>query len=227
MMKNIVITLLLFGLSMIFYEMVVTYYYAVDGGVTFTHYVTKGVEELGAVNLVTSVIVGYRGFDTLGEVTVLFLTASVLSFFLKKNLEQNKNTPSEIISTASKVMFPFIFITGVHILINGHLTPGGGFQGGAIIASAFLFRLLADYYDRSGSFFSFIESFSGLTYVLAGVAGYVWAGGFLDVTLLGQGVAGELLSAGLIPVISVVIGIKVGAEISILLLRLKNNIPEN
>ena len=91
MIRKIAPLLILSGLGIIFYEMAVTYYHAGEAGMVFSHYVSKGVEELGAVNLVSSIIVGYRGFDTLGEVTVLFLTASILSFFLKKNIEEKRN----------------------------------------------------------------------------------------------------------------------------------------
>src|SRR6056297_1552460 len=104
-----------------------------------TRYAEKGPQEVGAANLVTAVIVTYRGLDTLGEVTILFLTASIIGFFLKIKKEDIQ-TPvsirktSEILQTASKIITPMIFLLGVYVFINGHLPPSGGFQGGAIVA---------------------------------------------------------------------------------------------
>jgi multicomponent Na+:H+ antiporter subunit B len=172
---------------------------------------------------VTSVVVTYRGLDTLGEVTVLFLTASVLSFFLKNRNYETKSESSELLTTASKVIFPFIFMTGLYIVMNGHLTPGGGFQGGAVMASALLLLILADNKtDGSPTLFTVLESVSGIFYVLTGVAGLIIAGGFLDATVLGAGTTGRLLSAGAIPLISTLIGLKVGSELSTMLVKLKN-----
>jgi multicomponent Na+:H+ antiporter subunit B len=66
----------------------------------------------------------------------------------------------------------------------------------------------------SHSLLAFIESISGVTYVSVGVLGIILAGGFLDNRLLSLGEYGTLLSAGLIPVIYSIIGLKVGAELS-------------
>lgn len=223
MVRNAFILTLLAGLAAIFASMIFGYSDPSSLGAAADHYVSKGISELGAVNIVTSVVVTYRGLDTLGEVTVLFLTASVLSFFLKKRSEDKKNSSSEILSTASKVIFPFIFMTGAYIAMNGHLTPGGGFQGGAVMASALLLAILADHKtDGAPALFSVLESFSGIAYVLIGIAGLILAAGFLDTTIFGHGIPGRLISAGAIPVISVLIGIKVGAELSTLLVKLKN-----
>jgi multicomponent Na+:H+ antiporter subunit B len=91
------------------------------------------------------------------------------------------------------------------------------------MASALLLAVLADHRtDGSPSLFSVLESISGVAYVLIGAAGMIFAAGFLDTSIFGHGTPGRLISAGAIPVISVLIGIKVGAEISTLLVKLKN-----
>jgi multicomponent Na+:H+ antiporter subunit B len=95
------------------------------------------------------------------------------------------------------------------------LTPGGGFQGGAVIASGVLLLLLANpHQEVSHMLLSKIESISGVAYVGIGALGLWFAGGFLDNRILGLGTTGNLFSAGAIPVIYIWIGMKVGSELS-------------
>ncbi len=88
---------------------------------------------------------------------------------------------SEIVATGTQVLLPLIFIFGAYVILNGHLSAGGGFQGGAIAASGAMLLLLA----RPGSALntaalSIIESLAGVLYVSIGILGLVLAGGFLD-----------------------------------------------
>lgn len=190
------------------------------------YYVEQGAEELGAANLVTSVVVTYRGLDTLGEVTVLFISAAGASLLLRRRRNTNKKhvveESSEIVQTTLSIMFPIIMLFGVYIFINGHLTPGGGFQGGAVVASALLFFMLARPNDSiSHKLLMKIESLSGFTYVMLGLLGVILAGGFLDNRVLPLGDFGSLFSAGLIPLINILIGLKVGSELGSLLQKFK------
>jgi multicomponent Na+:H+ antiporter subunit B len=116
---------------------------------------------------------------------------------------------------------PLILLLGVYVFVNGHLTPGGGFQGGAILASAVLLMLLADPLRHlSHRLIAAIESLAGLFYVALGLAGLYLAGGFLDNRILPTGTLGELFSAGAIPVIYSLVGLKVGAEFASMLASL-------
>jgi multicomponent Na+:H+ antiporter subunit B len=186
---------------------------------TAQYYNENEVSQVGAANVVTAVVVTYRGLDTLGEVTVLFLTASVIGFILRR---KKKGEPavkadkgSEILSTASRILFPGSIILGVYVFVNGHLTPGGGFQGGAVIGTAILLIALANpEFAVSRKVLHWLESLSGVTYVIIGLLGIFLAAGFLDNRILPLGDFGHLLSAGAIPIIYSMIGIKVGAELS-------------
>jgi len=191
---------------------------------TADYYAQNTVAETGAQNVVAAIIVTYRGLDTLGEVTVLFLTAAIVALVLShshapKGAAGPGLLPSgELLQTGTRMLVPLILIFGAYVFVNGHLTPGGGFQGGAILASGMLLLLLADPLKRfSHGLISRIESTSGVFYVLIGLAGLAWAGGFLDNRILPLGWFGSIFSAGAIPLIYILIGLKVGAEFSSIL----------
>ena len=182
------------------------------------HYLENGVDETGAANVVTSVVVTYRGFDTLGEVTILFIAAIGLGAVLytrRKQLPEVQPQPASLIlQTGCRFLFPLILVFGTYIFIHGHLSPGGGFQGGVIVASAFLLVYLGcmeKKIARTG--LAVTESFAGLVFVIVGLAGLAIGGSFL-MNFLPQGTVNTLFSAGVIPVIYVAIGFKVGSELA-------------
>lgn len=180
-------------------------------------YVEDGPEELGGANLVTSVIVTYRGLDTLGEVAVLFIAAAGVGFFLRKERKGSKSKKrdsSQILQSGTVFLFPLILAFGVYIFLHGHLTPGGGFQGGVVIASGIVLLLLSRVATKiNNTVLHLVESLSGAAYITIGVLGLVLAAGFLDNRFIELGEFGRLLSAGAIPLIYSFIGLKVGAEL--------------
>lgn len=223
MIKKGFILLILIAFSLIFVSLLSAF----DGNTELStlgmYYAENEATEVGAANLVTAIVVAYRGFDTLGEVVILFLTAAIIGFFLKVSKEDKDENSrflnivetSEILKTATKFIFPIIFLFGVYIFINGHLTPGGGFQGGAVIASGLVLLFMSNPEIKvNHRVISFIESLSGLSFVFIGILGIVLAGGFLDNRILELGTFGKLLSAGSIPIIYIFVGLKVGSELS-------------
>ena len=181
------------------------------------YYINEGVEETGATNIVTTVVISYRGFDTLGEITVLFIAAMGLGAVLTDGLkgETRKTQPASLVLyTGCMLLFPLILVFGSYIFIYGHLTPGGGFQGGAVIASGFLLIYLGCREKRISRIASDItESLGGLTFLVIGLLGLVFGSHFLS-NFLPKGTANELFSAGVIPIIYIAIGFKVGAELA-------------
>lgn len=227
MIKRFTVLLIILGLGVIFLQLLLSYVPDSNLNLTGRYYAENTVTEVGANNIVTAIIVTYRGLDTLGEVTVLFLTASIIGLVLSlesKNSSgpvKSRPDPGELLSTGSYLLVPLILLFGAYIFINGHLTPGGGFQGGAILASAILLLLLTHPVKRfSHRIVTVLESISGLAFVVVGMLGIFLAGGFLDNSILPLGKAGELFSAGTIPVIYTFIGLKVGAEFSSMLIKL-------
>ena len=219
MLKNILVALVLSVMAYMFYNAYSNYETRTELTGMSHHFASKGAEEVGAANLVTSIVVTYRGFDTLGEVTILFLTASIISFFLKLKSGDEEKTirrdTSELLVTASQLLIPIIFMFGIYVFMNGHLTPGGGFQGGAIIATGVALMIMANpNISINHNVIHWVESISGVSFVIIGVLGMFLAGGFLDNRMFSLGEFGEFFSAGAIPIIYSFVGLKVGAELS-------------
>jgi multicomponent Na+:H+ antiporter subunit B len=181
------------------------------------YYIKEGVEETGAVNIVTSIVVNYRGFDTLGEVVVLFIAAIGLGVVLRTGIKKKTRKiqrASLVLYTGCRLLFPLILIFGSYIFIHGHLTPGGGFQGGAVIASGFLLIYLGCRERRlSRPASNLAESLGGLVFLVIGLLGLVLGSYFL-LNFLPKGTANTLFSAGVIPLIYIAIGFKVGSELA-------------
>jgi multicomponent Na+:H+ antiporter subunit B len=227
MVKKALTFLLLGGFGTILYKFMMGFTEKVALPAVSNHYVTQGPTELGASNIVTSVVVTYRGLDTLGEVTILFAASAVVALLMKLNGEKSgaRKDGSELLKTGAELLTPLMILFGIYVFFNGHLTPGGGFQGGAIIASAVVLFVLANPNEKvSHSLFSVIESISGVTYVALGAIGALLAvNGFLDNRILPLGEFGTLFSAGLIPVIYSLVGLKVGSELSSVVLTLSGD----
>ena len=121
-----------------------------------------------------------------------------------------------IVKNVTALLAGLVFLYGCYIIIHGHLTPGGGFPGGAMIASSILLLYLADDDFRAKiKGFKMLESVAGSIYVLIGLTGLLLInGGFFLENFLDNGVIGNLFSAGIIPIVYVLIGLKVGSEIS-------------
>ena len=224
MIRRASVLLLLIGLAFIFARLLFGYTADSELNLTARYYADHTANDIGASNIVTAIIVTYRGLDTLGEVTVLFLTASIIGLVLarsKRAVRRQRPAPGELLATGSRLLVPLILLLGAYVFINGHLTPGGGFQGGAIIASAALLLLLTDPLQNfSHRLIAIVESVSGLFFVSIGLLGIFVAGGFLDSRILPTGELGSIFSAGAIPIIYSFVGLKVGAEFTSMLANL-------
>jgi multicomponent Na+:H+ antiporter subunit B len=223
LIKRLIALLLMLVLGAIFWQLLSTYLPDTELNLTGRYYAEHTASDLGAANIVTAIIVTYRGLDTLGEVTVLFLSAAIVGLVLangrQRESRQRQLTPvGELLTIGTRLLVPLFMLLGVYIFVNGHLTPGGGFQGGAVIASGVLLILLADSVKQfSHRLIATVESLSGFFYVSIGVLGIFLASGFLDNRILPLGEFGHLFSAGAIPLIYSLVGLKVGAEFSSML----------
>jgi len=122
-----------------------------------------------------------------------------------------------IVKTITRLTVWLIILYGFYIILHGHLTPGGGFGGGVILALAFLNVLLAYGRDFTGKwlkipFLEKLESFSILLFLLVGITG-ILAGSLFLSNFIGKGHLYHLFSAGTIPVFNIIIGIKVAMSL--------------
>ena len=107
-------------------------------------YIEDGLQDTGAVNIVTGMILDYRAFDTFGESNVLFIATCTVLILLRSDEKKNKQQaemeqqreqhyePKDdcILQKVTFYLFPIIVIYGIYVILNGHLSPGGGFSGG-------------------------------------------------------------------------------------------------
>ena len=192
------------------------------------HYLVAVPRDLGGANVVTGILITFRGFDTLGEVAVLFMVAASVGILLggtpgPEQPTEERRRPSELVENGSKVILPLIFLFGA---LRDHERPPFGRRwlsrgrGGCLRRDAHDARAAASRLDHG--ILSVTESLAGVIYVALGICGLWFAGGFLDSHILPQGEFGTLFSAGAIPVISALLGIKVGAELSVIIDRFRS-----
>ena len=118
----------------------------------YERYVEEGTEEAGAVNTVADMILDYRAFDTLGESNVLFAAACIVLILLQAerdpkdgrylipelHIEPPEEKKDSILRGAAAVLLPAGMLYGISMILNGHLSAGGGFSGGAVTGAALI-----------------------------------------------------------------------------------------
>jgi len=180
--------------------------------------------QVGAANIVTAVVLGYRGIDTLGELSILFAAATAAGLVLgHRRADAPRDPPGGLILRAgADLLFPLLLVVGFYVIVHGHLTPGGGFQGGVILAAAFFVAVLADpARSLSHGLIAWIEGLAGASFILIGIWALVEEGTFLA-PMLSKGVMGQILSAGTLPLLYLAVGLKVGSELAGLMAHLSD-----
>ena len=124
-----------------------------------------------------------------------------------------------IVRTIARLLFPFTLLFGVYIVIHGHLTPGGGFSGGVIMAASTVMILLAYGIERAEARLSFLraevfESVGGIVIVCIGIFGLLFGTWFLQsAPVFPLGGLGKVFSAGNLPLLYLAVGVKATAGI--------------
>jgi multicomponent Na+:H+ antiporter subunit B len=191
------------------------------------------VPERHATDVVTAVNFDYRGVDTMGEEFIFFAAVAGVVLLLGAQRDETPAHASDAATgrwvppTSDAVRVLGLALVGptvlfaLYVVLHGHLTPGGGFQGGVVLATGVLLVYLAGEYQHLHGLYpdpgiEAAEALGATGYVAIGLAGLVAAGGFLvNWGPLGQ--VGALNSAGTIPLINVAVGAEVGAGFVLLL----------
>ncbi|MBQ3090037.1 MAG: hypothetical protein IJD21_05680 [Oscillospiraceae bacterium] len=195
-------------------------------------YIERGLEETGAANLVAGMILSYRVFDTFGESCVLFLAATCVTILLRRDKKnttaqdlremareerQDRKDKDTILRTSVLLLLPVSVMVGFYVMLFGHLSPGGGFSGGAILGGGMILYARTFGTDHVRKFFNehiyhlvkvvCLMGYAAMLcyYVLTGASG-------LD-NYIPLGVPGRILSGGMIMPINLLVGFEVTCTI--------------
>ncbi len=208
-------------------------------------YVEHGGHETGAQNIVAGLILDYRAFDTFGESAVLFTAAVSVLMLLgasRRNRAESELQPhtyeigrnflqrgppslghhvfrrdDTILHSVANLSIPVILMMGCVVVINGHLSPGGGFSGGAILSTALILAANAYGFERVHEFFNertFIISSSTALMIYALSKGYSFFTGANHIhSIIPKGTIGNILSGGLILPLNLCVGLIVAGTL--------------
>lgn len=180
-------------------------------------------------NVVSSVNFDTRAFDTFGEESIFLASVVGVSFLLRPaedeqlrpGLRGGRVLPSTRLT--GYVLLPVAVLLGLDLVAHGHLTPGGGFQGGVVVGTGLHFLYVAGRYRalrRVGSphRFEWGEAVGTGAFACLGVAGILVSGAFLA-DVVPTGTLGQLLSGGTVPILNGAVGVEVASGVVVLLSR--------
>ena len=192
-------------------------------------YIENGLQETGAVNIISGIILDYRAFDTLGESHVLFTALTCVTVLLMRD-KKNMRTQFEdfytirdekyhelyresIMRLVAGVLLPCLFLYGAYVLLNGQISPGGGFSGGAVLGSGMMICAAAYGFKTSDRIIT--KRASNLIAFFA-LGFYSFAKGYVFFTgangmenHIPKGTPGAILSGGLILPLDIAVGLVV------------------
>ena len=178
-----------------------------------------------ATDIVTALNFDIRAFDTLGEEFILFASVTGVALLLRQLRDEDETQRSRTLAdhrfagasdatrVLSLVLIPLLVSLGVYLALHGALTPGGGFQAGVVLAAGPLVILLAGRYlalKRVAPHWALesLDAIGATAYAAIGLGGLIFASTYLE-NFLPLGTSGHLLSAGMMPLNSIAVGLEV------------------
>jgi multicomponent Na+:H+ antiporter subunit B len=179
-----------------------------------------------ATDIVTALNFDVRAFDTLGEEFILFASVSGVALLLRHLRDEGDGSQrsrsladhqfagaSDALRVLSLILIPLLVSLGVYLALHGALTPGGGFQAGVVLAAGPLAILLAGRFlalKRVAPQWALeaLDAAGAAAYALIGLGGLIFASVYLE-NYLPLGTPGHLLSAGMMPLNSIAVGLEV------------------
>jgi len=186
--------------------------------------------DTGAVNTVSSIYLGYRAMDTLGETLVLLVSITgtmgilinlgkeneeALSFSLTPEKRPTNAQRTHLLEVVASKLGPVVLLFGFYVMLYGHISPGGGFQGGVIVASAIVFLALGTETQSkltNTTVLGRIEALSFLVLIIVATSGVFFERGFFGNPIK----SGSSLSVNFIILLNIIIGLKVGTSIAVM-----------
>lgn len=184
-------------------------------------YTNDFIKQTGAQNAVAGIYLNYRMFDTIFEALMLLVSVMEVINISWANTHKPKHQTtrealaiqnnSDIITRMMGIIYPFVMLIGIYIIINGHNSPGGGFQGGTILATALITRYLVyPNFDINLKIFERLEKIFFVLIVITPVL-YLFIGLQPNDTVLSHQIY--------MIVMNILIGIKVFSGLSIIFYR--------
>jgi multicomponent Na+:H+ antiporter subunit B len=192
------------------------------------HAVAASVQHRSA-NVVSSVNFDQRGLDTLGEESILFASVIGAALLLRPADDETEVRPLsagrvlESTRLLGYAMMPITLVIGLDVIAHGHLTPGGGFQGGVVLGTGIHLLYVAGSYRalervRPVRVFEWSEALGAGAFACLGVAAVFVGGSFLS-DIVPNGRFGNLFSAGTVPLLNAAVGVEVASGTAVLLAK--------
>ena len=216
------------------------YVWGVDGLPDFGHY--KGpygttinhvvATERQLTNAVAAVVFDYRGYDTLGEELILFISVVAVLLLMREQRDESAEVhpaaakaeaqprASDAVRALGVAVVGATILIGLYIVAHGTLTPGGGFQGGVILGAGLLVVYFAGDFTslerlRPSTAFELMHSAGAAGLAMLGLGGLL-AGAQLFHNFLYTGTVGELNSGGFVPLGNAAVGLEVFGAVLLL-----------
>jgi multicomponent Na+:H+ antiporter subunit B len=182
------------------------------------------VNERHTTNVVGAVVFDYRGVDTLGEEFILFSAVLGVALLLRRDRGSKDQIGDDVRNDALRFLgflaVPAIFVLGLWVVAFGYVTPGGGFQGGVVLAAAFLLVYLVGGFRSYRTLapdevVDFAESAGAGAFALFGFVGLAYESAYLR-NFLGIGDTGTLYAGGSIALVNWATAIEVCAAMVLL-----------
>lgn len=178
-----------------------------------------------ATDVVNAVDYDYRGFDTLGEEYILFTSVLGVMLLLRDpKTHRSRSTRNTSLGLTTKfaaaASFGVLIVFGLYMSTHGQLTPGGGFQGGVILASAAMLIYIAQDFRvfkriTSHPLVEGLEALGAGGYAAIGLTASLFSAPFLT-NWIPLGETGDVFSSGTIAAISACVGLEVTAAFLLL-----------
>lgn len=201
------------------------------------YYIMQSGEDIDIPNIVTSVLASYRGFDTFGEVVVVFTALigvlGLLEFSRKGSELGNRPAPMfqhKVLRIVSKILIPAIMLFALYVQFHGEYSPGGGFQAGVIFASSIILYAMLFGVEQARKAVSMpvtkiLAALGVLIYGSVGVVSMLNGGNFLNYSVLAENdITGQ--HVGII-IIELGVGITVATAMILIFLTFARRIGKN